>query len=445
MTVLTGLLFGIWLAVVLVLIARLNAFRKSAFKTQTLIGLFFLKLVAGAALIWVYSSIYPNRQTADIFKFYDDAVVINEALTENPGAYLRIMSGIDEQNSACLPYLERTHNWAPQSEQWLAYAQTGNYNYFLSNRLITRIHVLLLPLSGGGIYTHLIFFNFLSLLGIVFFLNAFQTRTILPAMAFALLPSTLLWCSGLLKDNIVLTALCFLFGAWHHVKANNSRVLHGGLIVSSMLVLLYTKFYILGGVVVYLMVDALIWKLPQMKAGLLSLVLIGIAALILVSPLGDSIGTILSGKREEALKAAVFGEAQNQVFYHPVDPEWPRIVAEIPATLTNAFFRPLPIEAGNNPLVLLASFENALILLSLIIALIFGVRSLFQRKNVSWWFYILTLAFIIGFTSPVTGGLMRYKTAFISFSVWMIFTALRGYFEKIAVLYLLQRFFMRNR
>jgi hypothetical protein len=144
----------------------------------------------------------------------------------------------------------------------------------------------------------------------------------------------------------------------------------------------------------------------------------------LVSPLGDSIGTILSGKREEALKAAVFGEAQNQVFYHPVDPEWPRIVAEIPATLANAFFRPLPIEAGNNPLVLIASFENALILLSLIIALIIGVRSLFQRKNVSWWFYILTLAFIIGFTSPVTGGLMRYKTAFVSFMMWLIAEAL---------------------
>jgi hypothetical protein len=211
-----------------------------------------------------------------------------------------------------------------------------------------------------------------------------------------------------------------------------------------MLVLLYTKFYILGGVVVYLMVDALIWKLPQMKAGLISLVLIGIAALILVSPLGDSIGTILSGKREEALKAAVFGEAQNQVFYHPVDSEWPRIVAEIPATLANAFFRPLPFEAGNNPLVLLASFENALFLLSSIIALIIGARSLFQRTNVSLWFYILTLAFIIGFTSPVTGGLMRYKTAFISFSVWMITSGLSVRFHNNNIESWIQRCLMRQ-
>ena len=441
---LTGILFGFWLAVAIVLIVRLKAFQKSAFKTQTLIGLFLLKFAAGAALIWVYSSIYPNRQTADIFKFYDDAVVINEALTEKPETYLRIMTGIGDTASACLPYLERTHNWAPQSERWLEYAQTGNYNYFLSNRLITRIHVVLLPFSGGGIYTHLLFFNFLSLLGIVFFLNAFQPRTILPALAFALLPSTLLWCSGLLKDNIVLTALCFIFGAWQHVKNNHSRVLYASLIALAMLALLYTKFYILAGVVVYLLVDVLIWKLPQIKAGLISLVLLGIAGLILLSPLGNSICSILSGKREEALKAAVFGEAQNQVFYDPVDPEWRGIVTEIPATLVDAFFRPLPMEAGRNPLVLLASVENALLLLALIVALLFAARNLFQRNNTAWWFYILTLAFIIGFTSPVTGGLMRYKTAFVSFGVWIIASGLSAHFLNNTIEKWLQRKLMRQ-
>jgi uncharacterized membrane protein YhaH (DUF805 family) len=142
-----------------------------------------------------------------------------------------------------------------------------------------------------------------------------------------------------------------------------------------------------------------------------------------LSPLGQPICNILSGKREEALKAAVFGEAQNQVFYHPIDPELPRILAEIPATLANAFFRPLPMEAGKNPLVLLASFENVCILLLLIIALIFAVKKLFQRNYTAWWFFIVTLAFIIGFTSPVSGGLMRYKTAFVSFTVWMCASA----------------------
>lgn len=441
---LTVVLFGFWLAAAIALIVRLHVFRASAFRTRTLIGLFLLKLAAGAVLIWVYSTIYPNRQTADIFKFYDDAVVIHEALTENPGAYIRIMSGIDDTSAACLPYLERTHNWAPQSEQWLAYAQTGNYNYFLSNRLITRIHVLLLPLSASGIYTHLIFFNFLSLLGIVFFLNAFYVRNAFPALAFALLPSTLLWCSGLLKDNIVFTALCFLFGAWQHLKENKSRLLHIILIALSSLVLLYTKFYILAGVIVYLLVDALLWKLPSIKGWIISLVLIIIGLMILLSPLGQPICTILSGKREEALKAAVFGEAQNQVFYHPIDPELPRILAEIPATLANAFFRPLPLEIGNNPLVLLASFENLCILMLLILSLVFGAKKLFQRKYTACWFYIVTLAFIIGFTSPVTGGLMRYKTAYVAFLVWMIAYALPTRFQNMSLAKQLQKFLMQH-
>lgn len=437
-------LFGIWLAAAIALIVRLRIFCESAFKTQTLVGLFLLKLAAGAALIWVYSTIYPNRQTADIFKFYDDAVVINEALTENPGAYIRMMSGIGDTSAACLPYLERTHNWAPQSEQWLAYAQTGNYNYFLSNRLITRVHVLLLPLSGGWIYTHLIFFNFVSLLSIVFFLNALRVRNVLPAMAFALLPSTLLWCSGLLKDNIVFTALCFLFGAWQHVKIDSSRMVHAGVIVISSLVLLYTKFYILAGVSVYLFVDALLWKLTNIKGWIISLMIIISALIILLSPLGQPTCTILSGKREEALKAAVFGEAQNQVFYHPVDPELARVLAEIPATLANAFFRPLPTEVGNNSLVILASVENVCMLLLLIVSLVFGINKLFARNFIAWWFYTLTLGFIIGFTSPVTGGLMRYKTALSAFLVWILVIAMNEKIEKNSVVKHLKKCMMKH-
>ncbi len=406
-----------WLVLAIWLIGRISTFKNSAFKKQTLWAFLLLKIAAGAALIWIYSSIYPNRQTADIFKFYDDALVINESLTEHPAAYFRLMSGIDDSASICLPYLERMHNWAPQSERWLEYAQTRNYNYFLSNRLITRIHVFLLPLSRGEIYTHLIFFNFISLLSMVFFLNAFKVQNALPALVFVLLPSTLLWCSGLLKDSIVLSALCFILGGWENYKARKSRLASILLILLCILAVLYTKFYILAGLAAYLGFELLLLLLPKVKASLLAFGIVGIACGFAASGAGKPVLDVLCGKREEALKAAVFGEAQNQVFYNPVDADFRHVMHELPAALWNAFFSPMPNAVGQNVLVLLASIENTFLLLILLAFVVKG-RSFFrQRNSFSWVFFLLSLAFIIGFTSPVTGGLVRYKTAFISFAV----------------------------
>jgi hypothetical protein len=37
-----------------------------------------------------------------------------------------------------------------------------------------------------------------------------------------------------------------------------------------------------------------------------------------------------------------------------------------------------------------------------------------------FWGFILILAFVIGFTSPVTGGLIRYKTAYLPFFVLIV-------------------------
>jgi hypothetical protein len=356
--------------------------------------------------------------------------VIHQALTAQPEAYFRIVLGAGDSANVCLPYLERMHNWAPQSEQWLAYAQTGNYNYFLSNRLITRIHVLLLPLSAGDIYTHLIFFNFISLLGIVFFLNSFRVRSAFPALVFVLLPSTLLWCSGLLKDNIVFAALCFIFGAWENYKAQHKRIQSLMIIFLCCLALLYTKFYILAGVAVYLIFEFLLLLMPKRKAAFLAVSLIVFAIGVLASPIGKSILNVLSGKREEALKAAVFGEAQNQVFYHPVDSNFLSVMYEVPMALWDAFFSPLLFEAGKNPLLLFAAFENTILLLLLLIAIIWGKGYFAQRSSFSWLLFLLTLAFIIGFTSPVTGGLMRYKTAFVAFAVWMAVSGLPDFMIK---------------
>jgi hypothetical protein len=123
---------------------------------------------------------------------------------------------------------------------------------------------------------------------------------------------------------------------------------------------------------------------------------------------------ILNGKREEALKAAIFGEANHLLFIHLIDNGFWGFVKEIPNSIYSALFRPMIWEEHNSLLVLLSSFEN----LFLLAIIAFSIYKKWRLKEKSEYFYpiliySLSLAFIIGYTTPVTGGLVRYKTAFL--------------------------------
>jgi hypothetical protein len=123
---------------------------------------------------------------------------------------------------------------------------------------------------------------------------------------------------------------------------------------------------------------------------------------------------ILNGKREEALKAALFGEANNFLFIHLVDGGFWGFIKEIPISIYSAFFRPMIWEANNSILIILSAFENVILL----ILVVYSLVKKWKLKELSEFFYpiliyCLSLAFIIGYTTPVTGGLVRYKTAFL--------------------------------
>lgn len=411
-------LFFFWFALALVALRKFSVFRNSGLQPNFITALFAIKWTAGTVLILIYTYYYPDRHTADIYKYYDDAVVINSALYQDPSAYFQLISGIGDQSENCLPYLKQMSNWAPHSEQWLAYAQTGDYNYFLSNRLITKIHAVLMPLSQGFIFTHGIFFNLFSMMGIVLFYRLVKAELNLsiPALlVFCFLPSTLLWCSGLLKDCLVFSAVCIFFYALFSERSQMKIIMRVATILLMIMLLLYTKFYIVAALalpIFWYVIELKIIK-EKLRYSISAIVLTGI--LFLITPFGNRTAQILSGKREEALKAAVFGDARHQSFYHNIDPTLPSILKEIPNALYDAFCFPMPWNSGGSPFILLASLENILLIILLVILFQGFHRKKLSALEVSLLLYGISLALIIGFTTPVTGGLVRYKTAFFPF------------------------------
>ena len=412
-------LFIFWLVVAFFALNKLSVFKHSGLKQSFLFGLFIVKLLAGTFLILIYTYYYPDRQTADIYKYYDDAVVIHSAVYQDPSAYIGLVSGIDSESEQCKPYLDQMSNWAPHSEQWLAYAQTGDYNFFMSNRLITRIHAVLIPFSQGFIYTHGIFFNLFSMLGLVLFYRLLQEKlkpNTIAWMLFCVVPSTLLWCSGLLKDCLVFSAVCIFLYALFSSKSAIKIPQRIMILLFMTAVLLYTKFYVMAALaapVIWILIEKYVFN-QNRKRALVALAVLFVG--LLASPVGDKLAEVFSGKREEALKAAVFGDARNQCFYHNIDPTVGAMMQEIPTSLYQALCFPMPWQSNGSPFILLASLENLLPIV-LLVLLLLGIdkRKALTSLEIGLLLYVFSLAFIIGFTTPVTGGLVRYKTAFFPF------------------------------
>jgi len=71
-------LFSIFL-LILTLFLLVKSRAQLEIKTSWLIGGLGVKLLAAAFLWWLYTDYYSDRSSADIYKYFDDAVAIESA------------------------------------------------------------------------------------------------------------------------------------------------------------------------------------------------------------------------------------------------------------------------------------------------------------------------------------------------------------------------------
>ena len=406
-------------------ILRLNLFKSSGIKAAVRIALYVLKLSCGILLTLIYTYYYTDRTTADIYKYFDDALVLDQVRHESLQDYGKILFGIDEHSPSLQIHFEKTHNWKQHSEQWLEFTQTENYNFLNSNRLITRMHMVLLPISLGNIYTHVSIFAFFSLIGL--FVLFKQVKTLRPdwELTFFILiffsPSLLLWCSAPLKDTVVLFALNIGFYALYRFSKKEKTIQCVVIFSTAILLLLWSKYYVaaafLAVVPGYLI--AQLNGFSRMRVQFIALIVLFISILIIgfLYPTVD-IPTLISGKREEALKTAIWAEASHLLFLHRIEPTWTALFLEAPSALFNAFFRPHLAESSGSIFIMLSALENTFFFCLIIVFLIrIDWKNKSPQEAISFLLYAILLALIIGITTPVTGGIVRYKTAFILYFV----------------------------
>lgn len=369
---------------------------------------FGLKVLAGILLVYIYLDYYSDRESADMFKYYDDGRAIWESTRGNNKDFFKIISGIYNQDEYELlkdKYLLKTNHWDRADFVPLRY----------ENRLIIRINAVLMPLTGGNFGLHILFFIFIAFIGQYFLFKSIApfVNKKLSFLIIFLFPSLLLWTSGILKETIII----FIIGLWFYglkMLIDKKYVLSVILLLISTLIALTVKIYIIIGLylsILPLIIYKIIKKYKIWQVYLCVFLIYILSIPILKYLFGLDLLTLIVNKLELTTNLAISENAGSMINPLKLDPTLFSFIINAPLAIINTFFRPFINDIHS--LIIIPSFiENLIWILITIIAIIFRKKEITQKEqNILLFFLSFTLieTLLIGYTTPILGATVRYR------------------------------------
>lgn len=412
MAMLGALLSCGYVALLLYLIRRSRFFVLPGLRKRHFAALFLLKVAAGTALWWVYTYHFTDRSTADIYKYFDDSAVMYGALKEHPMDFLRMLLGIGNDT----PYYSEQYyqvmdNWHRKYESNLAN----------DSHTMIRFNALVRVFSDGHYSVHTVFAAFLAFTGMTAICKAFAAA--LPGLQRALyicvflIPSVLFWASGVIKESLLLFGLGVFLWKLFAWMERRFRWPDLPLVAALLALLFFLKFYVLLSMLPALL--ALAWCRLQPGRTLLkfALTIAGCSVLVLnihhVIP-GFEILKVLWWKQHDFIGLARLMDSGSFVMPPPMEPTFLSFLKNAPHALYMTFLSPLGTFA-NGPLGLLAAVETAVLLLALGLLLLHAGRAIDPALVLFCLCFTITLALVIGWTTPVIGAIVRYRVPLLPF------------------------------
>lgn len=401
-TTLPILLFTFYFALILFAFRKISLFQSLSFKSNS--ALFLLKVGFGFAIYGIYTFYYPNRQTAEIFKHFDDAKQLYlQLIQHHPSDYFKFIVGLQENNSATNNALLTLQNVKG-----------------ISDLFLIRLHCILQLISVGFYPIHLLFFGFMSYVGSLLlfktYAHFFPTQKGWLLIGIFGLPSVLFWTSGTLEDTLLL----FFIGLFSHALLNISLkkviVLQFLYVSISLLVVSIFRPYLIIALVPILLYFSS--SLLAQKHSYLRIILCNI--LILISLLtvqffipSVNLLTKLTYVQSDLINVANEMHAHSILSIYLLDGTISSFIHAIPSALYNVFIT--PISTHSTWFIYLSSIENVGILVILLVGIIkiksFNIE---QRKIILLvGCFCLFVALFIGWTIPIGGLISRYKSVLL--------------------------------
>jgi hypothetical protein len=404
-------LFVGYTVIALALIGKLQFFRLPGVSINVLRAIFLSKVLASCALTAIYTYYYTDSVHADIWRYFNDAMVIRDLWNTDRALFWRFFFGYNMQGDDVYKVFS----------QMTSFTQQYDYGFINNNASMIRCNLVLSLFTGGHYLAHIPWMACMSFCGSLLIFKTIPTNAanrmfILLAMFFV--PSHLIWTSSVLKEAPMMLSIGIVWSAlwqWSLFPSFRSMLL---LLAGYVLILFFRGFVAIALMPVCFFF--LFYPVLRKKNIVVPLIYsMAICCIVIVFSshyfAAGSFLHVLNLKREAFTNEALIAHARSIIELPPSN-SYSQMFINFPRTYWNTWFRPLPGD-GTQFLLLASTVEDLLLLLGLLLlALRFRKPDPDQLRWIIGAVLITVgLACIIGNTVCVLGAVVRYRSIAVFF------------------------------
>jgi len=416
------------LIIIFFILLKSKFFKKSNLPTKYLLLLFLIKLFASFMLYIIYTKYYSHtRMQTDIFKYYDDGYILYNALKHTPLDFFKMLLPFYDND----PYLKQ--KYFEKMNFWIKPYKVDIIN---ENKTLIRLNALIFIFSNNNYFTHVLIFIFLAFLGqyalFLFFKDHFpETNQYILSFPVFLMPSVLIWTSGILKESILFFGLGFsLYYLNSFIKSKKTKYLF--LLIFFLFVTAISKFYVflllLPTIITFSISE--FYKLSIKKTILIYSFIISLFLfLFFTSKYFTNIDLVdlVIQKQKGFIKFTEKQFTGSKIEIPILENNIFSFLINTPQALLNVVFRPTIFEF-HNLMAFFSALENTFIFLLIIFTIIFLKKQKIKNIHLLCVTFPLLLFSLIGLVTPVLGALVRYKIPALPFFIILLISFLN--FEK---------------
>ena len=336
-----------------------------------------------------------------------------DALFTNPIDYFKMLFGFANDNAHFDIYYKTMNNWYRVYES----------NIYNDSHTIIRFNAFVRIFSFGYYHVHTVFMCFISLTGLTalykFFLPILSNKKKELFFCIFLLPSVIFWGSGVLKEGLLFFGMGFFLLYLNRIFNKEFSVKAMIWIGISIIVLIFTKTYVL--MTLLILIIPFFWiqksgpKWSWLKYLSVIIIILGIGFNAHYILPDYNIVKMLAQKQHDFINLANSVSSGSLISVTELKPDFFSLLKNIPEAIFNTLFRPHLLDS-KSPFILMAAFENVLILFIGLISIIF-----ISRKKINFNYFYLCLFFVLftfiltGLITPVLGAIVRYKVPALPF------------------------------
>ena len=402
------------------LIHRCKYFRIEGLNPKCAYLGFAAKVFFGFIFYLVYTYIYTDPTTADMYRYYADGRVMFSAFEHHRYLdYFRMLFGIaNDTNYFTVHYYDVMNYWF-----------RSEFRIVSDTHLIIRFNAATMLLSGGHLSVHVLIMAFLSFAGSVGICNFLSRHTKQPrALLFFItffVPTVAFWSSGVMKEGLITCGMGIALHSTERLLATK-QWRHLPLLILSLLMIVYTKFYIMAVFLPFTLIFFAVNKTlaptrlatPYYLAGVCFLAVIPVCIYLFrnINPID-----LLLERKAHFEVLAQASAAQSRITIPSLNHNPLSLLAAIPSALINSIFRPWLGDAicGSSPwfLMLPMALESLALIAFATLAILFPRRQNPLKNNMLNYclFLSLPIFLLIGLTIPILGAIVRYRSLLLVF------------------------------